>query len=63
MLNIPEHIGASLLEDRLLVAVEQVPGVEHVEEVELGVDGDWCLYPGLVGRRAFLDCELLKTWK
>ena len=40
--------------------VEQVPGVEHVKEVELGVDGDGGLHPGLVGRRALLDGELLK---
>ena len=40
--------------------VEQVPGVEHVEEVELGVDGDRGLHPGHVGRRTLLDRQLLQ---
>ena len=40
--------------------VEQVSGIEHVEEVELGVNGDWCLHPGHVGSRTLLDSELLK---
>ena len=56
----PEHIGASFLKDRLLVFVEQVSGIEHVEEVEFGVNGDRCLHPGHVGSRALLDSELLK---
>ena len=56
----PKHIGPPLLKDRLLMFVEQVPGVDHVEEVELCVDGDGGLHPGIVGRRALLDGELLK---
>ena len=43
--------------------VEQLSGVEHVEEVKLGVDRDRGLNPGLVGRRALLDSKLLKKWK
>ena len=42
--------------------VEQLSWVKHVEEVELGVDRDWGLNPGLVGRRALLDSKLLKSW-
>ena len=51
----PKHVGPPLLQDRLLVVVEKVPGVDHVKEVELGVDGDGGLNPGIVGRRALLD--------
>ena len=60
MKSSPEHVGAPLLQDRLLMLVKQVPGVEHVEEVELGVDGDRGLHPGLVGRRTLLDRQLLQ---
>ena len=42
------------------MVVEQVPGVEHVKEVELGVDGDGGLHPGIEGRRTLLNGELLK---
>ena len=59
----PEHVGSPLLQDWLLMFVEQLSGVEHVEEVKLGVDRDWGLNPGLVGRRALLDSKLLKKWK
>ena len=59
----PEHIGSPLLQDGLLVVVEQVPGVEHVEEVELGVDRDGRLHPGLVSSRTILYRQLLKEWK
>ena len=40
--------------------VEQVSWIEHVEEVEFGVNGDRSLHPGHVGSRALLDSELLK---
>ena len=59
----PEHIGSSLLQDGLLMVVEQVPGVEHVKEVELGVDGDGGLQPGLVRSCALLYPQLLKEWR
>ena len=58
----PEHVRAPLLQNRLLMLVEQLSGVEHVKEVELGIDRDWSLNPGLVGRRALLDSKLLKSW-
>ena len=45
------------------MVVEKVTGVEHVKEVELGVDGDGGLHPGHVGRRTLLDCQLLQRWK
>ena len=60
MKSSPEHVGAPLLKYRLLMLMEQVPGVEHVEEVELGVDGDRGLHPGHVGRRTLLDRQLLQ---
>ena len=56
----PEHIGSSLLQDGLLMVVEQVAGVEHVKEVELGVDRDGRLHPGLVRSCALLYHQLLK---
>ena len=59
----PEHVGSPLLQDGLLVVVEQVAGVEHVEEVELGVDRDGGLHPGLVSSRTLLYRQLLKEWK
>ena len=59
----PEHVGSPLLQDGLLVVVEQVAGVEHVEEVELGVDGDGGLQPGLVCSCTLLYRQLLKEWR
>ena len=59
----PEHVGSPLLQDGLLVVVEQVPGVEHVEEVELGVDRDGRLHPGLVRSCALLYHQLLKRFQ
>ena len=59
----PEHVGSPLLQDGLLVVVEQVAGVEHVKEIELGVDGDGGLQPGLVRSCALLNRQLLKEWR
>ena len=59
----PEHVRSPLLQDGLLMVVEQVAGVEHVKEVELGVDGDGGLHPCLVSSRTLLYRQLLKEWK
>ena len=56
----PECVWASLLEDWLLVLVEEVPWVEHVEKVELCVHWNGSLHPGLVGCRALLHRQLLQ---
>ena len=49
----------NLLQDGHLLPVEQLPGVEHGEEVELGVGGDGGLQPGGVGGAALLHHHLL----
>ena len=56
----PKCVRASLLEDWLLVLVEEVPWVEHVEKVELCVHWNGSLHPGLVGGRALLHRQLLQ---
>ena len=50
---LPEGVRSSLLQYWLLMAVEEVARVDHVEEVKLCVDGDGSLNPGIVGRGAF----------
>ena len=42
------------------MAVEELARVDHVEEVELGVDGDGSLHPGIVGWGPFFYDKLLK---
>lgn len=58
----PECIRSSLLNNRLLVVVEQVPRVEHVKKIDLGVDRNGCLHPGVVSGSSLSNGELLKLY-
>ena len=50
---IPESVRTPLLQHWLLTPMEEVPRADHVEEVELGVDRDGGLHPGIVSSCAF----------
>ena len=61
-LSSPECIRSSLFHNRLLVVVEQVPRIEHVKKIDLGVDRNGCLHPGVVSCSSLSDGELLELY-
>ena len=42
------------------MTMKKVSRIQHVEEVELCIDRDGSLHPGIVGSRTFGHCQLLK---
>ena len=44
------------------MVVEEVPRIEHVKEIDLGVDRNGCLHPGVVSCSSLSDGELLELY-
>ena len=57
---LPKSVGAPFVQNWLLMLMEQISGVQHVEKIKFCVDRNWSLHPGIIGGCAFFHRQLLK---